>query len=67
MALGFAAELLVVAHAPATAFGFDLHARLGAAFDRLAAERDPARRETRVRFGVYLTLLALDAQGASGR
>jgi hypothetical protein len=46
----------------ADTFGFDIHGRLADAFEKLARKRDPTRRETRVRFGVYLTLLGLDRQ-----
>jgi Tol biopolymer transport system component len=61
-ALAFAAELCVVGGAPTSAFGFDVRARLVNAFETLARTRDPARREIRVRIGVYLTLLTLDRQ-----
>lgn len=58
--LGYAAELHVVHGIPSRAFGVDVTARLRDAFDKLAEARDPARRETRIRFGVYLTLIGLD-------
>jgi hypothetical protein len=59
-ALGFAAGLLVHGLAPASAFGFDVPARLRDAFDHLGSTREAARRETLRRFGMYLTLLSLD-------
>jgi hypothetical protein len=57
--LSLAAELALHSGAPRDAFGFDLTARLRAAFDGLATARDPARHVIKRRFGVYLTLLAL--------
>ena len=58
--LGLAAELHLVAGVPASAFGFDVRARLQSALVEMAHSRDPARRDMRVRFGVYLTLIGLD-------
>ena len=59
-ALRFAAELHCIAGVPASAFGFDVRARVRDAYDQLAASSDSARRHQRILFGVYLALLTLD-------
>jgi len=61
-AIQFAAELLLVAKVPRSAFTVDVPGRLVGAYERLCKTGNLERRSIRRRFSVYLTLLSLDGK-----